>query len=423
MQPTPYAGLVTRGIALLVDAVVINVIAAITGAVIGLIGSLLGVGKPGIVAALTGGVVWLAWTGLYFIVFWTIAGQTPGARLLGIRVVPDSVRRLGIVRATLRFVVMMLALVPLGAGFLTVLFDERRCGPHDMVAATVVRWASLAPAPPDGLRVEHELIDTALEAGELDRRRAGSLLAGGIAFRVFLWLLPAAVFAAGVIGLVRPTGSAQPDRVAQTLGLGASVTAIVRQATKESHHGTALLLASGLVLTLYASTSLVRALRIAHVLAWEEPSKRRSHLIRDGAILSVVLLATIAIESTVSYLRHQVGVGPSLPLGLIPGCDRRRALGRDLVDAPPRGRSLDRTATRSRTARCVVRGAALRHRVLLRPEADQSPGTIWLARHGRDPTGVAVPDLARDGLLGVLKRRPLAAKERRGDLRRVVASG
>jgi hypothetical protein len=91
----------------------------------------------------------------------------------------------------------------------------------------------------DRLRAERDLIDTALEAGELDRRRAGSLLAGGIAFRLFLWLLPAAVFAAGVIGLVEPTGSAQPDRVAQTLGLGASVTAIVRQATAESHRGTA----------------------------------------------------------------------------------------------------------------------------------------------------------------------------------------
>jgi uncharacterized RDD family membrane protein YckC len=148
MQPTPYAGLVTRAIALLVDAVVINVIAAITGAVIALIGSLLGVSNPGIAAALTGGFLWLAWTGLYFIAFWTITGQTPGARLLGIQIVPDGAHRLGIVRATLRFVVMMLALVPLGAGFVTVLFDHRRRGPHDMVAATVVRWAA-APAPSD----------------------------------------------------------------------------------------------------------------------------------------------------------------------------------------------------------------------------------------------------------------------------------
>ena len=149
MEPTPYAGLVTRAIALAVDAVVINMIAAITGAVIGLIGSLLGVGEVGIVGALTGGILWLGWTGLYFVLFWTITGQTPGARLLGIRVVPAGPRRLGLVRAIVRLVVMMLALVPLGAGFVTVLFDDRRRGPHDMAAATVVRWATRAPAPPD----------------------------------------------------------------------------------------------------------------------------------------------------------------------------------------------------------------------------------------------------------------------------------
>jgi uncharacterized RDD family membrane protein YckC len=149
MGTTPYAGLVTRTIALAVDAIVINVVAAITGAVIGLIGSLLGAGKPGIAAALTGGIVWLGWTALYFIVFWTITGQTPGARLLGIRVAPAGPRRLGVVRAAVRFVVMMIALVPLGAGFVTVLFDDRRRGPHDMAAATVVRWATRAAAPVD----------------------------------------------------------------------------------------------------------------------------------------------------------------------------------------------------------------------------------------------------------------------------------
>jgi uncharacterized RDD family membrane protein YckC len=173
METTPYAGLVTRAIALVVDAVVINVIAVITGAVVALIGSLLGVGKPGIAAALTGGVLWLGWTGLYFIVFWTVTGQTPGARLLGIRVVSDGERRLGVVRAFLRFVVMMLALAPLGAGFVTVLFDDRRRGPHDMAAATVARWASTVPAAADEIVVPvHE--------EPVDRRAAPAALEGPV---------------------------------------------------------------------------------------------------------------------------------------------------------------------------------------------------------------------------------------------------
>jgi uncharacterized BrkB/YihY/UPF0761 family membrane protein len=170
----------------------------------------------------------------------------------------------------------------------------------------------------DQLRADHELIDAALEAGDLDRRRAGSLLAGGIAFRVFLWLLPAALFIAGIVGLLRPSGSAAPDRVARSLGLGASVAASIRQATRDSQQGTPLLLAVGLGFTLYMSISLVRSLRVAHVLAWEEAPGRRPHLLRDGALLSLALLTLIGAETGISYARQRVGPAASLPLGLIP---------------------------------------------------------------------------------------------------------
>jgi uncharacterized BrkB/YihY/UPF0761 family membrane protein len=72
------------------------------------------------------------------------------------------------------------------------------------------------------------------------------------------------------------------------------------------------------VLTLYASISLIRSLRVAHVLAWGQTLGRRPHLLRDGAILSGALLSLLIVESGISYLRHRVGVGASLFLGLVP---------------------------------------------------------------------------------------------------------
>jgi uncharacterized BrkB/YihY/UPF0761 family membrane protein len=156
----------------------------------------------------------------------------------------------------------------------------------------------------DELRERSMLVDAALEAGELDRRRAGSLLAGGIAFRVFLWLLPAALFVAAIVGLVEPSGDASPESVARNLGLAASVASTVEQATRQSDQGAAALIAIGIALMLYTSTSLVRALRVAHVLAWEEPFRRRPDLLRDGAIVSAALVATLAIETGITYIRH-----------------------------------------------------------------------------------------------------------------------
>jgi uncharacterized BrkB/YihY/UPF0761 family membrane protein len=183
------------------------------------------------------------------------------------------------------------------------------------VLEDVVRARDDASRRIDELRDRVPLVDAAFDAGDLDRERAGSLLAGGIAFRMFLWLLPAALFVAAVVGLVRPSGGASPDRVAQSLGLGASVASTIERALRQSDRGAMALIAIGLAVTLYASMSLVRALRIAHVLAWGERAGRRPGLLRHGAILSAVILATSAIETGFTYLRHH---DPALILLLVP---------------------------------------------------------------------------------------------------------
>jgi uncharacterized RDD family membrane protein YckC len=137
---TGYVGLVTRAVALLIDAVAIDVIALLVGGAVNLILSMFGVsGSVNLVAAVAGGLAWLVWSGAYFVTFWTVTGQTPGARLMGIRVVrPDG--RIGFVCAVSRFGGLVLSMLPLGAGFIPVLFDDRRRGLHDRIAGTVVRW-------------------------------------------------------------------------------------------------------------------------------------------------------------------------------------------------------------------------------------------------------------------------------------------
>src|SRR4051794_40856721 len=91
----------------------------------------------------------------------------------------------------------------------------------------------------DELRQRSTLIDAALDAGDLDRRRAGSLLAGGIAFRIFLWLLPAALFVAALASLIRPTGGASPPRPPPSLRPAPPVARTGEQAPPRSHPGAA----------------------------------------------------------------------------------------------------------------------------------------------------------------------------------------
>jgi uncharacterized RDD family membrane protein YckC len=157
---SPYAGLVTRAVALLVDALVIDGIAILTGGAVNLILDVFGAsGHINLGLALAGGAAWFVWSGVYFVLFWTVTGQTPGARLMSIRVTGPS-GRIGVRRAVRRFLGMIACLIPLGAGFIPVLFDDRRRGLHDRLAGTVVRWYDRTQAitpqavasPPEALR-------------------------------------------------------------------------------------------------------------------------------------------------------------------------------------------------------------------------------------------------------------------------------
>jgi uncharacterized RDD family membrane protein YckC len=136
-----YAGLVTRTIAIAIDFGIANLLAALTAAILGAILSVIGLsGKIDVAGVLAAGAGWIAWVTLYFVAFWTLTGQTPGDRLIGIRVVSTSGGAIKFRHAVLRFFAMVLCAIPLGAGFLPVLFDDRRRGYHDRAAGTVVRW-------------------------------------------------------------------------------------------------------------------------------------------------------------------------------------------------------------------------------------------------------------------------------------------
>jgi uncharacterized RDD family membrane protein YckC len=136
---TPYQGLVTRGLAFAVDAAVINGVAIVTAAIVALVLSVLSVPdwvENTLIAV--GGVAFLTWSVAYFATFWSTTGQTPGDRLMRIRVCRADGQLLGVGRSIFRLVCLTLAALPLLAGFLPILFDDRRRGVHDMLAGTVV---------------------------------------------------------------------------------------------------------------------------------------------------------------------------------------------------------------------------------------------------------------------------------------------
>lgn len=147
-EPVEYIGLVTRAIAFALDAAVIQLVALAVAGTFALIMSVVSLSDPlQTVIVVIGSVVYVLWLIGYFVVFWSSTGQTPGNRVFQIRVrradedEPPSAKA-----SVVRLVMLVLAALPLFAGFVPILFDDRRRGIQDMVAHTVVVLAPPQPA-------------------------------------------------------------------------------------------------------------------------------------------------------------------------------------------------------------------------------------------------------------------------------------
>ena len=134
-----YAGMVTRAIAFAIDAAIVNFSGIAVGVVVGLGISILNIPaevEKALVVA--GGVVFILWTVAYFVVFWSTTGQTPGSRVMQIRVVRSDGSTLPRRTAVLRLAALAVAAIPFFAGFLPILFDRHRRALQDFVARSVV---------------------------------------------------------------------------------------------------------------------------------------------------------------------------------------------------------------------------------------------------------------------------------------------
>jgi uncharacterized RDD family membrane protein YckC len=154
----PYAGVATRGVGLAVDAALVTMIFLTGTAVVGLVVSLVWTPEPawlvGTVIAVAGVVVEV----VYFVGFWSTTGQTPGMRLMHLRVVDDSGSVPGPARSFLRLVGLALAILLLFVGFLPALVDSRRRALQDFLAGTVIVYYEASTASlSDPLRSEVDL--------------------------------------------------------------------------------------------------------------------------------------------------------------------------------------------------------------------------------------------------------------------------
>jgi uncharacterized RDD family membrane protein YckC len=140
-EPTDRAGSVTRGLAFGLDALVVNLAFSGLAAVAALIASAFTGNGNGVsdLALALGTAAWLTLGAVYLVGFWSLAGQTPGMRFLGIRLGVEG-RGLTLRRSLKRLLGMALATLAFGLGFLGILFDERRRAWDDRLSGADVLY-------------------------------------------------------------------------------------------------------------------------------------------------------------------------------------------------------------------------------------------------------------------------------------------
>jgi uncharacterized RDD family membrane protein YckC len=137
--PIAYGGLGARAPAFVVDLALASVAFLAVAGAVAFIGWVTGGLSSGLIAELLASFGWLVIVGLYLVFFWTVAGQTPGMRLMSLRVVDPRGERPAFWRSLVRLIGLALAIIPLFAGFLPVLVDSRRRALQDFLAGTVIR--------------------------------------------------------------------------------------------------------------------------------------------------------------------------------------------------------------------------------------------------------------------------------------------
>src|SRR4029450_8238128 len=117
-------------------------------------------------------------------------------------------------------------------------------------------------------RGRHRSVDAVFEMVDRDSEVGGGIIAGALAYRLFIWLLPLALVAVAGLGFAADAASTSPEEAAESLGIEGLVSSSITNAAESPNRWHALLI--GIPVLLWTTRSLLRVLIGAHRLVWSD---------------------------------------------------------------------------------------------------------------------------------------------------------
>ena len=154
--------------------------------------------------------------------------------------------------------------------------------------------------------------DVVLDAAERELRSGGGLIAGGVAYRFFLWLVPLGLVLATLLGFWLELDPEGAKRSAREFGIGAAAVTEASRAVEARAENRIALLVVGLVLLAWFTLGAVRALRLASAIAWGMERPRLRKPLHAVVAFNGLFLAGALSFAALAWLREALGLGALL---------------------------------------------------------------------------------------------------------------
>jgi uncharacterized BrkB/YihY/UPF0761 family membrane protein len=174
------------------------------------------------------------------------------------------------------------------------------------VAGRLARWTQrtrILRGSIESARGDHTSVDLAFMLVERDSAIGGGLLAGALAYRFFVLLLPSALLFVSGLGLYADAVDKSSRKVAEEAGLHGLIASEVASSASSSGRWIVIILMPPAIL--YALAKLYRSIAIVHALAWEGSGRGVRIRPKGVAVLGAALLVAIVAAEIVGWIRSR----------------------------------------------------------------------------------------------------------------------
>jgi membrane protein len=144
----------------------------------------------------------------------------------------------------------------------------------------------------------HKSVDATFQMVDRDADLGGGIIAGALAYRLFIWMLPLALVLVGGLGIAADAAEETPEEAADSLGMGGLISHSIATAATGNGRWYALLI--GIPILVYTTGSVLRVLIVSHRLLWTDSRARAQRATPVATLRLLVLLLAFPLAAVLA---------------------------------------------------------------------------------------------------------------------------